>query len=91
MFPPRNRPIHSGCDPKLRIVATLLALQRQILAAVRAGEGWDEVEAASREVIAADAHALSDNQKDSFGDLGAYIDTVVQQTLQPARTPWCTR
>ena len=76
----------SGADEAR--VETLLALQRQILAAVRTGEGWDEVEAASHEVIAADVHALPDNQKDSLGDLGAYIDTVVQQTLQPARTPW---
>lgn len=69
-------------------VETLLALQRQILAAVRTGEGWDGVEAASREVIAAAVHALPANRKASLGDLDAYIDTVVQQTLQPARTRW---
>ena len=76
----------SGADEAR--VKTLLALQRQILAAVRTGERWDEVEATSREVIAADVHALPAKRKASLGDLDVYIDTVVQQTLQPARTRW---
>ncbi len=63
-------------------------LQEITLRAVRTGQGWDEVEAATRESARAQLEGLPEEVRKGFGDIESYLDGVVLQQMASIRSPW---
>ncbi len=63
-------------------------IQRRIFAAVRTGQGWDEVAATLRSDIKAAVDALPEAQRKAIPDQEAFIQSQVNAQLAAARTPW---
>ncbi len=64
------------------------ALQRRVFAAIRSGEGWDEVAAEIRSQIEAGLAAAPDSQRSAITDVDAFIEAQVQAQITATRSPW---
>ncbi len=64
------------------------ALQRRVFAAIRSGEGWDEVAAEIRSQIEAGLAAAPDSQRSAITDVDAFVEAQVQAQITATRTPW---
>ncbi len=64
------------------------ALQRRIFAAIRSGEGWDEVAADLRSQVEAGLAAMPDSQRSAISDVDAFVEAQVQGQITASRTPW---
>jgi len=63
-------------------------LQRMVFAAVRAGSGWEAVEAEARKLALAQLETLPAEQRQALGDLGAYAERLVAGQMGAVKTPW---
>ena len=63
-------------------------LRELTLRAVRTGQGWDEVEAATRESARAQLESLPEEVRKGLGDIESYLDGVVLQQMSSIRSPW---
>ena len=62
--------------------------QQRVFAAIKTGEGWEELEADFRAQLATQLDSMPAAQRQAIADVAAFIDTQVQGQLYSARTPW---
>lgn len=62
-------------------------LQNMLFKAIRTGEGWDTVEAETRQQIRAGIEELPTDQRDAIGDVDEFVESVLQPQLQASKTP----
>jgi len=63
-------------------------LQRKTFAAVRSGEGWDEVKAGIQAVARQSFEQIPEAQRKGIPDLDAAAGKVAEQQVAAVRTPW---
>jgi len=68
--------------------AVELARQELLFAAVRTGDGWEEVEARAIERARGAIEGLPAEQRAAIGDPDAHVTRIVQSQLAVAKTPW---
>ncbi|HET6563829.1 MAG TPA: alpha/beta fold hydrolase [Xanthomonadales bacterium] len=64
------------------------AIQEQLFAAIRSGEGWDLVKAIIASQVRASVDKLSPEQRAAIADVDAYVNTQVAAQVTAAQTPW---
>jgi len=69
-------------------VAAVRAQQDRLFAAVRTGEGWDELEARARAQGQAQIAALTEAQRQALGDPEQYLEGLIARQLAGARSSW---
>lgn len=62
--------------------------QEQTLAAIRTGEGWDEIIARSEAELRAAVDALTEEQKEALGDIDAFVESSVAAQVAGINNPW---
>ena len=62
--------------------------QKRTFAAVRSGEGWDELIAEFDSQLRATVAAMPDSERTAIADVDAYVNALVQGQIAAARTPW---
>jgi uncharacterized protein len=66
----------------------VLAFQQQAYDTIKTDEGWDEFEAALRELTAEQLEALPEAAKAQLGDLETVVEQSVAQQMAILRSPW---
>jgi pimeloyl-ACP methyl ester carboxylesterase len=69
-------------------IARSAEYQKRTFAAVRSGEGWDELIAEFESQLRATVAAMSDSARAAITDVDAYVNAQVQGQMTAARTPW---
>lgn len=69
-------------------IAAAREQQQQTLAAVRTGEGWDEVTARSEAELQAAIEALPEAQRNAIGDIDAFVKENVAAQIAGINNPW---
>jgi len=69
-------------------IARNLEYQKRTFAAVRSGEGWDELTAEFASQLRATIAAMPDSERAAIADVDAYVNAQVQGQMTAARTPW---
>ena len=64
------------------------ALQRRVFAAIRSGEGWDEVTAEIRSQVESSLAAAPESERSAITDVDAFVEAQVQAQITATRTPW---
>lgn len=64
------------------------AMQEQLFAAIRTGEGWDEVKASIASQIRASVDQLPADRRAAIADVDAYVNTQVQAQVAQSQSPW---
>ena len=63
-------------------------IQRQMFAAVRSGEGWDELRAELQSQVRASLAAMPEGRRSAISDVDTYVEAQVQGQITQSRTPW---
>jgi pimeloyl-ACP methyl ester carboxylesterase len=64
------------------------AMQEQLFAAIRSGQGWDEVKTNMASQIRAAVDKLPPDQRAAIADVDAYVNTQVAAQVAGSQTPW---
>lgn len=65
-----------------------IALQQRFYAALRTGEGWNELRAEVRERLQGQIEQLPEAQRAGIPDVAAYIEETIDAQFSGIRTPW---
>ncbi len=65
-----------------------LAMEHRILAAVRTGEGWNEVRSSMNEEIAASMRKMTPEQRSALGDSTEFVASTIEAKLRQVQSPW---
>lgn len=64
------------------------AMQEQLFAAIRSGQGWDEVKAELARQVREAADKMPPDQRAAIADLDQYANTQAEAQLSRSQTPW---
>ena len=63
-------------------------VQNRTLEVVRTGEGWEELEAESRQRVLDSLDGLPENERAAILDVDQFVTSVVEPQLKAAQSPW---
>ena len=67
---------------------TARAYQERLFRVLATGEGWDEFEEATRQLLFENIEAAPESERAVITDAEAYVDTLVTQQLKTVQSPW---
>ncbi len=67
---------------------TARAHQERLFRVLATGEGWDEFEEATRQLLFENIEAAPESERAVITDAEAYVDTLVTQQLKTVQSPW---